>query len=89
MPLNVGVGDDLSIAELAATVARVIGYSGEVRYDSSKPDGTPRKLLDVTRLQELGWKASIGLEQGIASTYSWFCANLPRANAPASTVVSR
>jgi GDP-L-fucose synthase len=60
-----------------------------VRYDSSKPDGTPRKLLDVTRLQELGWKASIGLEQGIASTYSWFCANLPRANAPASTVVSR
>jgi GDP-L-fucose synthase len=89
MPLNVGVGDDLSIAELAATVARVIGYSGEMRYDSSKPDGTPRKLLDVTRLRKLGWKASIGLEQGIASTYSWFCANLPRASAPASAVVSR
>ena len=49
MPLNVGVGDDLSIAELAATVARVVGYSGELRYDSSKPDGTPRKLLDVSQ----------------------------------------
>jgi GDP-L-fucose synthase len=89
MPLNIGVGDDLSIAELAAMVARVVGYSGELRYDSSKPDGTPRKLLDVTRLNELGWKASIGLEQGIASTYSWFRANVPRANAPTATVVSR
>jgi GDP-L-fucose synthase len=75
MPLNVGVGDDLSIAELAATVARVVGYTGALRYDSSKPDGTPRKLLDVSRLNQLGWKARIGLEEGIASTYSWFRSN--------------
>ena len=80
-PLNVGVGDDLSIAELAATVARVVGYAGALRYDSSKPDGTPRKLLDVSRLHQLGWKAQIGLEEGIASTYSWFIANVPRSNA--------
>jgi GDP-L-fucose synthase len=77
MPLNVGVGDDLSIAELAATVARVVGYTGALSYDSSKPDGTPRKLLDVSRINVLGWKARIGLEEGIASTYRWYCANAP------------
>ncbi len=74
-PLNVGTGEDLAIAELAGMVARVVGYEGEIRYDSSKPDGTPRKLLDVTRINELGWKAKIGLEEGIRSTYQWFCAN--------------
>ena len=84
MPLNVGVGEDVSIAELAARVARVIGYTGEVRYDTSKPDGMPRKLLDVSRMSELGWKARISLEEGIASTYAWF-----RANAPAPTVMAR
>jgi GDP-L-fucose synthase len=84
VPLNVGVSEDLSIAELAATVAKVVGYPGELRYDASKPDGTPRKLLDVSRLEALGWKARIGLEQGIASTYSWF-----KANAPAPTVMAR
>jgi GDP-L-fucose synthase len=84
MPLNVGVGDDLSIAELAATVAKVVGYAGGLRYDTSKPDGTPRKLLDVSRLEALGWKARINLEEGIASTYSWF-----KANAPAPTVMAR
>lgn len=77
MPVNVGVGDDLSIAELAATVARVVGYTGALVYDTSKPDGTPRKLLDVSRLTALGWKARIGLEEGIASTYAWYCANAP------------
>jgi len=74
-PLNVGTGEDLSIAELAAAVARVVGYPGEILYDPSKPDGTPRKLLDVSRINALGWKSRIGLEEGIRSTYKWFCAN--------------
>jgi len=72
-PLNVGTGEDLPIAELAQIVARVVGYSGQIRFDPSRPDGTPRKLLDVSRFTELGWRASIGLEQGIASTYQWYC----------------
>ncbi len=70
--INVGVGTDQSILELAQTVARVTGYPGEILTDSSRPDGTPRKLLDVSRLTALGWKARIGLEAGIASTYRWF-----------------
>jgi GDP-L-fucose synthase len=80
-PLNVGVGEDLSIAELAAIVARVVGYSGAVRFDPSKPDGTPRKLLDVSRIQALGWRAAIGLEEGIASTYRWYRANVAQSGA--------
>jgi GDP-L-fucose synthase len=71
-PLNVGVGDDLTIGELAALVARVVGYSGHIVFDSSRPDGTPRKLLDVSRLSALGWRARIPLEQGIPSTYEWY-----------------
>lgn len=70
--VNVGVGDDVSIAELAALVSTVVGFEGRIVYDTSKPDGTPRKLLDVSRLQSLGWKAKIGLADGIASTYRWF-----------------
>lgn len=66
---NVGTGSDLSIAELAALVASVVGYRGELAYDASKPDGTPRKLLDVSRMHALGWRAGIGLRQGIAATY--------------------
>jgi GDP-L-fucose synthase len=69
-PINIGVGEDLSILELARMIARVIGYDGNMVFDSSKPDGTPRKLLDVTRLHGLGWKARIGLEDGIRDTYS-------------------
>ena len=72
-PLNVGVGEDLSITELAAMVARITGYSGRIVFDFSHPDGTPRKLLDVSRLQALGWSASIALEEGIESTYRWYC----------------
>lgn len=73
--LNVGVGQDLSIAELAALVARIVGYSGSIIFDRSRPDGTPRKLLDVSRIHALGWSAKIPLEQGIASTYEWYVAH--------------
>ena len=68
-PLNVGVGEDLTIAELAVIVAKVTGYTGRIAFDPTKPDGTPRKLLDVTRLSQLGWCAQIPLEAGIAATY--------------------
>ncbi|MEZ5467622.1 MAG: GDP-L-fucose synthase [Lysobacterales bacterium] len=70
--INVGVGDDLTILELAQRVAAVVGYQGEIICDPSKPDGTPRKLLDVSRLTNLGWQARIGLDEGLASTYQWF-----------------
>jgi GDP-L-fucose synthase len=70
--LNVGVGEDLTIRELAETVAEVVGYEGDLRWDTTKPDGTPRKLLDVTRINELGWKAETVLVDGIRSTYEWF-----------------
>ena len=70
--VNIGVGDDISINELARLVKRIMGYAGEIVYDSSKPDGTPRKLLDVSRLNSLGWKAKISLEEGIARTYEWY-----------------
>jgi GDP-L-fucose synthase len=73
--INVGVGEDVSIKELAETIKRIIGFEGSIEWDSSKPDGTPRKLLDVSRLTDLGWKAKISLEDGIASTYQWYKAN--------------
>ncbi len=70
--VNIGVGEDLTIAELAALVARVVGYGGAIVYDLSRPDGTPRKLVDVSRIHALGWRARIPLEQGIRETYeSW------------------
>jgi GDP-L-fucose synthase len=70
--LNIGSGQDLSIKELASTVARAAGFSGEIQWDSSKPDGTPRKVLDVSRIKALGWKPTITLEEGIASTIAWY-----------------
>jgi GDP-L-fucose synthase len=75
-PVNVGVGEDVSIRELAELVADVVGYTGGIDWDTSKPDGTPRKLLDVSRLAALGWKPEIGLEDGIRSTYQWYVDNL-------------
>ncbi len=75
--VNVGVGEDLTILELAEQVQKVVGYSGKIRWDHGKPDGTPRKLLDVKKIQALGWKASIAIEQGIAGTYEWFLRNAP------------
>ncbi|HWV83439.1 MAG TPA: GDP-L-fucose synthase [Hyphomicrobiaceae bacterium] len=70
--VNVGVGEDVSIAELATICARAVGFDGRFDYDTSKPDGTPRKLLDVSLLTSLGWRASIPLETGIRDTYRWF-----------------
>ncbi|PFG09253.1 GDP-L-fucose synthase [Marinobacter sp. LV10MA510-1] len=73
--INVGTGVDCTIRELAETMKRVIGFDGELAFDASKPDGTPRKLMDVSRLRALGWQASISLESGLQQTYSWFVAN--------------
>ena len=70
--INIGYGSDVTIREAAETVARVVGFTGEFVYDTSKPDGTPRKLLDCTRLNDLGWRPSIAFEQGIAHAYDWF-----------------
>jgi GDP-L-fucose synthase len=73
--INVGSGVDCTIRELAETIARVTGFTGRLVFDTSKPDGTPRKLLDVSRLAALGWTASIGLEKGLRDTYAWFLKN--------------
>ena len=70
--INVGVGTDITIRELAQLICRVTGFEGRLKFDPSKPDGMPRKLLDVSRLSGLGWRARIGLEEGIADTYRWF-----------------
>lgn len=80
--INVGAGEDLTIQELAEMIARIIGYQGRLAFDSSKPDGTPRKLLDVSRLRELGWRAKIPLEQGVAETYRWYLKQQPQMAAP-------
>lgn len=73
--VNVGTGKDLTIKELAQIIAEIIGYNGEVIWDTSKPNGTPRKLLDVTRINQLGWKATTSLRDGIRKTYKWYCEN--------------
>ncbi len=70
--INVGIGHDLTIAELAKTISKVIGYEGQIEFDSTKPDGTPRKLMDSTRLNNLGWQAKINLQDGLALTYNDF-----------------
>jgi GDP-L-fucose synthase len=74
--LNIGTGEDITISELAELIKRIVGYEGEIIYDTSKPDGTPRKLLDVTRIHQLGWKHKTGLEDGIKMTYEWFVNNV-------------
>lgn len=74
--LNVGTGTDLPIIELARLVAGVVGFEGSIVTDPSKPDGTPRKLLDVSRLEAMGWKARVGLREGVESTYTWFLEHL-------------
>ena len=84
--INVGTGQDCSIRELAEAVARVTGFSGNLVWDSSKPDGTPRKLMDVSRLAALGWRSSIGLEAGLSDAYQWFVANYRPEGRPPQAV---
>lgn len=73
--INVGTGIDCTIREMAETMAKVVGFNGQVIFDSTKPDGTPRKLMDVSRLVALGWRYQVNLEQGLTKTYQWFLAN--------------
>jgi GDP-L-fucose synthase len=75
MQVNVGTGEDVTIKELAGIVADAVGYEGEIEWDTSKPDGTPRKLLDISQLRESGWSPKISLEEGIRSTVEWFRAH--------------
>jgi len=81
--INVGVGEDVSIRELAETVREVVGYSGEIRFDTSKPDGTPRKLLDVSLLTKLGWRPRWELRDGLAMTYAWYLQHCDFPRSPA------
>lgn len=74
--INAGTGNDLTIKKLAETVQKVVGHEGEISWDASKPDGTPRKLMDVSRINEMGWKAEIALKDGIQNTYNWFLDHL-------------
>ena len=73
--INIGTGKDCTIKELVQTIAKVVGYKGKIIFDSTKPDGTKRKLLDVSRLSKMGWKATIELEEGLHQTYEWFLKN--------------
>jgi GDP-L-fucose synthase len=80
-PINIGYGDDLPIKELATLVAETVGYEGEIVWDTDRPDGTPRKILDSSRIRSLGWEPRVHLREGLASTYAWFLEN--RASRPA------
>ena len=75
--INVGSGQDISIRELAELIGDIVGFAGELRFDTSKPDGTPRKLLDISRLSAAGWKHKMSLREGIAATYAWFLEHQP------------
>jgi GDP-L-fucose synthase len=77
--INVGTGEELSIRTLAETVAKVTGFTGTLSFDSSKPDGTPRKLLDMSRIRSLGWQATYGLERGLTETYNWYLQNVEQS----------
>ena len=79
--LNVGTGHDLSIKALAELIAHAAGFKGDIRWDATKPDGTPRKVLDVSRITSLGWKPTITLEEGVASTIKWFKEAVSRGEA--------
>jgi GDP-L-fucose synthase len=70
--INVGVGQDVSIRELAELIQEIVGFHGNILWDTSKPDGTPRRLLDISKIQELGWRPTIALEEGVKTTYEWY-----------------
>lgn len=74
--INIGYGEDIAIAELASLIKDIVGYGGKIEYDTDKPDGTPRKLLDSGKLRSLGWKPTLSLEEGIKKTYEWYCRNV-------------
>lgn len=76
--INIGVGEDISIKDLALLIKDIVGFKGELKFDTSKPDGTPRKLLDVTFLNKLGWRAKISLRDGLVQTYSWYKENFDK-----------
>ena len=78
--LNIGTGEDISILELSEMIKEVVGFKGDINFDKSKPDGTPRKLLDVTRINQIGWKSSTILFEGIRSTYKWYIENINSGN---------
>jgi GDP-L-fucose synthase len=78
--INVGIGEDISILELAELIRKAVGYEGDIVWDSSKPDGTPRKLLDVSKLHSLGWQHAIALPQGLKNTYEWYKAHIESAH---------
>lgn len=80
IPLNIGFGEDVSIRELTELVAEVVGYTGDIGWDATKPDGTPRKWLDSSRLREQGWKPKVSLREGLETTYNWYSSNLPAGN---------
>jgi GDP-L-fucose synthase len=88
LPLNVGWGKDLTIDELARTIARIVGFQGELRFDSSRPDGTPRKVLDTSRLTGMGWEPRTDLQTGLAKTYLWFRSQVEQP-LPAPAAVTR
>lgn len=73
--LNLGTGEDIEIGEVARMIAQIVGYSGDILFDTDKPDGTPRKLMDVSRLDHLGWRAKTSLKDGLNQTYDWYLAN--------------
>ena len=72
-PVNVGTGQDITIRELAELIREIVDFEGRLVWDSGKPDGTPRKLLDITQLKAMGWSASISLRKGLSETYDWYC----------------
>ena len=76
-PINIGCGEDLTIHDLAMKIAKVTGFEGPLEFDTTRPDGTPRKILDVSRLTQLGWQARITLDEGLASTWEWYTRQVP------------
>jgi GDP-L-fucose synthase len=74
--INVGTGKDVTIRDMAETMKRVVGYGGELAFDTTKPDGAPRKLIDVSRLSKMGWRYGVDLEEGLSKTYHWYLSEI-------------